>query len=112
MKAQGGARNKDQDRLDFGLRLKSRQENSGRSLGGSSGWISILELKRGGKAESVNIYLISSPHLCLATRSLILFRWDCTQPPSIHQKDVLCLRSDCSKGKNASEFKPKRHKKK
>ena len=111
VKAHGGSRNKDQDRLDFGLRLKSRQEKSGRSLGGSSGWISILELKCGGKAESVNIYFISSSHLCLAPRSLILFRWDCTQPPSIHQKDVLYLRSDCSRGKNASEFKPKRHKK-
>lgn len=53
--AQGGARNKDQDRLDFGLRLKSHQEKSGRSPGGSSGWISILELKCGGKAESINI---------------------------------------------------------
>ena len=109
MKAQGGARNTDQDRLDFGLRLKSHQEKSGKSPGVSSGWISILELKCGGKAENINIYLISSPHLCLATRSLILFRWDCTQPLSIHQKDVLCLRIDCSRGKNASEFKPKRH---
>lgn len=84
VKAWGSARSK-AGQAGFWNQIQKQSKESATSPVGSSSCISILELKWPGLAESVGIYLTSSPLLCLATRSLILFRWGCTQPPGIHQ---------------------------